>query len=271
MIKLKWSRFPESDVVSYKIYRSIIGFKAPLADLTGKSLVLKINGGPSQTLNFTGPNVVEAINSVINHAQAYYCDDGIHFLLRSNLRQAPGSIEIVSGTALSLLGLTPRLITQNSESDVIGQITASVNSSAAEEFSDPDGVLDDYYAVSSINQASVESLKTPWQQPIMASGPLCVVEGIISDLQGVRIPDAEVIAIIQVPPEKLKMTYVTKGPVSTLTSPDGRFSLPLLQGALVRLEIPKIGYTRMVTIPDLSYILIEDLLVDENFIYKPGK
>lgn len=271
MIMLKWARFPESDISAYRVYRSMIGFRAPLADLTGKDLVLKINGGNPQHFNFTGPSVVEAINSVITGGKASYSTDGIHFLLRSNMRQAPGSVEIVSGSAMAVLGLTPHLITERSEADFLGEFLASLDPNTSEQFSDNDGTLQDFYAVSSINSAAVESLKTPWQQAITTAGPLCVIEGIISDLQGVRIPDAEIIATIQVPPERLRMTYITKEPVRTLSSPDGRFSLPVLQGALVKLEIPQIGLTRMVTIPCKSYVLIQDILVDEDAIYKPGR
>jgi len=271
MIILRWSRFPESDVASYRVYRSMIGFKAPLADLTGKDLVLKLNGGLPQHFEFTGPIIVEAINSVILGGKASYCANGTHFILRSNLRQAPGSIEIVSGSALSVLGLNVGLITERSDAELIGEMVANTFPTTLEEFSDPDGSLQDFYAVSSVNQASVESLKTPWQQPITTTGPLCVIEGVISDLQGVRIPDAEIIATIQAPPERLRMTYITKEPVCTQSSPDGRFSLPLLQGALVKLEIPQIGFSRMVTIPCQSYVLIQDILVDEDYIYKPGR
>lgn len=268
---LRWARFPESDIASYKIYRSMIGFKAPLADLTGKDLVLKINGGLAQHFNFTSSNIVEAMNTVISQGTVSYADNGTHFIVRSNLREAPGSIEIVSGTAMAVLGLNPHLITERSDAEMIGVLVASTDPTTLEEFSDPDGTLQDFYAVSSVNQATVESLKTPWQQPITTTGPLCVIEGIISDLQGVRIPDADIIATIQVPPERLRMTYITKEPVRTLSSPDGRFSLPVLQGALIRFEIPQIGLTRMITVPCKSYVLIQDVLVDEDYIYKPGR
>jgi hypothetical protein len=247
----------------------MIGFSAPLVDLTGLSLEIKINGGALQTFNFTGPMVVEAINTVIEDGQAYFAQGG-RFIVRSNARKAPGSIEIVGGTALTVLGLTPKLITERSDAELLGTVTANANASAMEAFNDHDGAIEDFYAISSINSVSAESLKTPWAQPIQTAGPVCVIEGVIADLQGVRIPDAEIIATIQVAPKNLSMAYITKEPIRTRSGPDGRFSLPLLQCALVKLEIPAISYMQMVTIPKASYILIQDLLVDENYTYPIG-
>ena len=269
MITLRWATFPESDTVSYNVWRSIIGFSAPLVDLTGLSLHIRINGGDVQYFNFTGPMVVEAINSVIEDGKAYFAQNG-RFIIRSNVRKAPGSVEIVGGTALGILNLVPKLITEKSDPELIASITANPDPTTMEVFYDHDGAIEDYYSISTINSISSESMRSPWAQPIQTAGPVCVLEGVIADLQGVRIPDAEIIATIQTPPKKLTMAYITKEPIITRSGPDGRFSLPLLQCALVKLEIPAIGYMQMVTIPERSYILIQDLLVDENYTYPLG-
>ena len=270
MITLKWARFPESDVVSYKVFRSIIGFSAPIMSLTGKTLVLKVNGSTNQTFTFSASPIVNTINATIVNGRAFLSDSGTRFIVRSNVRVSPGSVEIISGTALADLGLTPHLITERSESELLATVMANVIPTATEQYPDPDGVLDDFYAISSVSSLAIESLKTPWRQPIQTAGPLCVVEGTIADLQGVRIPDAEIIATLQVPPKSLTNTYITKDAIRTLSGPDGRFSLPLLQCALVKLEVPLLGYMKMVTIPKQSYIFIKDLLVDDNYTYPIG-
>ena len=270
MITLKWSRFPESYITSYNVYRAIIGFKAPIVNIVGKTLILRMNGGTPQTIMFNTMSIVDTINSVLNGGKAYPSQDGFNFYVRSIIRQAPGSVEIMGGSALMDLGLSAKLITEKSDAMIIANPLANVNPNAAETFTDPDGVFEDFYAIASISPTSIESLKTPWQQPIQSAGPICVVEGLITDVQGVRIPDCEIIANLVVPPKNLQMAYITKEPVRTLTSVDGRFSLPLLQGALVKFEVPSIGYSQMVTIPSKSYIFMKDLLVDEDYAYPTG-
>jgi hypothetical protein len=270
VINLRWSRFPESDIVSYKLWRAIIGFEAPMVNVIGKTLQLKLNGNSLQTITFSTSDNVADINLVLNGGKAYLSQGGTHFIVRSDLRIAPGSIEIVGGTALTDLGLTAKLITEKSDGVHIASVVANPVLTTVEQYVDNDGILDDYYAISSINSLSVESLKTPWAQPINTAGPICVLEGVICNLQGVRIPDVQIIATLQTPPKDLSLAYITKTPITVISGIDGRFSLPLLQSALVKLEIPAIGYTRMVTVPDQSYIFIKDLLVDEDYTYPLG-
>lgn len=267
MITLKWSKFPGSDVASYRIFRAMIGFKAPIVNISGKDIVLRMNGNTPQTIAFNAMTIVDTINSVLIGGTAYTSNDGLSFFVRSNVRIAPGSVEIVGGAALADLGLTPVLITEKSDGQLIDTKVASVVVNAVETYVDEDGVLDDFYSVSTVSAMSVESLKTPWQQPIQSAGPICVIEGVIADLQGVRIADCEVRAEIVVPPESLSIAYITKDPITTISATDGRFSLPLLQGALVKLEIPEIGYSQMVTVPALSYVFLKDLKVDEAYAF----
>lgn len=265
MIILNWYKFPEATVSSYNVYRSIIGFKAPLVDLNGKSLKLKIDGGPIQTITFNSTNVIDKINATLQKARAFPSFDGSSFIVRSNQRSSPGSVEIVSSTALAPLGLTPRLITEKSEDFLIANIPSPVNPDDMVSYSDNDGVPQDWFAISTIDGLGTESMKTSFRQAIATSGPICVIEGLILDGQGVRIPDAEVTATVQIPPQKSCSSVITTQPIITQTGVDGRFSLALLQGIMVRLEIPSIGYGKIITVPNLPYVFLDDLQVDTEY------
>lgn len=275
MITLRWAPFPEADVASYRVYRSIIGFRAPVltpAALNGLTLQLKMNGGATQTITFNNTPTIDRINATLTGGQAYLSEaDDDYFLLRSDLREAPGSVQIVGGTALTLLGLTARTISEKSEDLVIATVPALEDPEEIVEHDDADGALQDFYAVTTLDALGNESLKTGWKQPITATGAICVLEGIVTDLQGVRLPDVEVTAkLVSFPHKQGTMSQVSLGPVSTLSGSDGRFSLPLLQGALVQLEVPAVGFAKNITVPAKSFEFITDLLVDLDYRFPLG-
>jgi len=271
MTTLRWAPFPGADVVSYKVYRSMIGFQAPVLTpvaLSGKTLQLKMNGGATQTFTFDGASLsYDKINATITGGRAYLsAADSQYFLLRSDIRSAPGSVQIVGGTALVSMGLTPRLIQEKSEDVVIAQITANPDPQVIMEYTDLDGVCQDWYTVTSVDSHGTESAKAPYRQPTSYTGPVCVLEGIVTNLQGVRMPDIEVIAtLVRYPQEIGKCPQITLEPITVYTGSDGRFSIPLLQGALVEFDIPSVGFSRNVTVPEKAYEFITDLQVDLDY------
>jgi len=273
MLILRWSPFPESQVDYYKVYRSIIGFsavKADPADVSGKTLILKMNGGPEQTITFSGTaSVVEQINDVLVGGMAYASSDTTLFLVRSDIREAPGSVQIVGGTSLPELGLSPITITEKSDSQYLASVDALADPNCPVEYIDHDGTPSDYYAITTVNNAGTESAKTAWKKATQFTGPVCVIEGIVVDLQGVRIPDAKVTAKLVKFPHLPEGTVVgvTTEPVETLSGTDGRFSLAVLQGALVLLEVPAIGYSRNIYVPQKNYEFLTDLSVDLDYRY----
>jgi len=276
MIKLRWLPFPESNVSDYRVYRSIIGFRAPLvslATLNSLTLQLKINGGALQTFTFDAVTaVVDKINATIIEGTAYLSNvDSNFFFIRSNVRETPGSVQIVGGTAMALFSLTARLILQKSEDFLIAQIPALLDPTVTVEYQDPDGVLQDWYAISTVDSLTNESIKTAFRQPITTTGPVCVLEGIVVDIQGARLPDAKVTArLVKFPHSSGVATGVSVAPVTTLTGPDGRFSLPLLQCALVTLEIPVLKFAKQITVPAKGFEFITDLTVDLDYRYPLG-
>ena len=274
---LNWAPFPEADVATYRVYRSMIGFRAPLvplATLNGKTLQLKMNGGATQTITFNAVTpIVDKINAVLTGGRAYASvnDPTTYWLLRSDVRTAPGTVQIVGGTALADFGLTARTISEQSEDLLVSSVPADPDPQAIIEFVDNDGAIQDFYAVTTLDSMGNESLKSNYRQPISATGPLCVLEGIVTSIQGVRTPDVEVKAtLLKFPHSPAAASHITLEPVTTLTGSDGRFSLPLLQTALVQLEIPAIGYTRAITVPAKAYEFVTDLKFDTDYQYPLG-
>jgi hypothetical protein len=275
VIKLRWAPFPGADVVKYRVFRSIIGFsftKPELSSINGTTLQLKMNCGALQTVVFNGTDPI--INQIsLTGGHAYNSADDTEVIIRSDIREAPGSVEIIGGTILPLINQLPRLITEKSEDSLLAEIDALEDETAVVELEDPDGAIQDYYAITTINSVGDESVKSPYKQAIQCTGPVCIVEGIVYDLQGVRVPDAEVIATIQVPPDHAgssSLGNVTKEPIKTYTGSDGRFSLPLLQNALVEFKIPATGFESMIRIPEAAYAFLNDIPVDLDYRYPLG-
>jgi len=233
-----------------------------------------MNDLATQTITFNGVTpVIDKINATLLGGRAYTSVvDPLYFLVRSDIREGAGVVQIVGGTALGPLGLTARTISEKSESYVIATVAALIDPLLSLEFQDLDGVLQDWYAISTLDSFDNESIKTAFRQPLSTAGQICVLEGVVVDVQGVRIPDSEVTARLVAYPQLASTcaTGVTIAPVSTLSGPDGRFSLPLLQGALVILEIPAMNFSKNITVPAKSFEFITDLGVDLDYRYPLG-
>lgn len=270
MITLKWSKYPEVNITKYKIYKSIIGFIAvkPMpVMIAGTTLSIAVNGGAVQNILFYGTaSIVDQINAVAIDVKAYNSEinPGV-FYLRGNLRSEPGSVEILPCTALSVLGLVPKVITEKSETLLLAEINPSLTPDTVEEFDDVDGSIYDFYSISSINSVGDESLRTPLKRPVDTSGMLCIIEGYVCDLQGARVVDAEVRAILQQIPKDMNSAFLTKEPITVLSGPDGKFSISLLRGALVKIDINDVSFSRNITVPNKSFAMLSDLLVDGTY------
>src|SRR5208282_1509497 len=153
---------------------SIIGFEAPLGTpgvYNGLTLILNINGTGNQTFTFNGvDSPITTINATIVGGKAYLSYDGLNFFVRDNLRVAPGNIQIVGGTAVAPLGLSARIIAQLSENFLIANVPFNVNPDQLVTYIDQNGVLQDYYAITTLDPLDNESLKTPFRQAISFTG-----------------------------------------------------------------------------------------------------
>lgn len=272
-IKLKWVAITDADIASFNIYRSMIGFRtsteAPFSLINGDTLQLKFNDQTVQTVTFTGDDaiadLVTLINGQITGGTAYKEDADNSLIIRSDIRIAPGFVEIVGGTAVAKMSETARIISEKSETELIGNVLFA----ATHEYTDADGVLEDFYAISTIDGVANESDLSSLRQPINFTGPICVVEGTLMDLQGVRQSDKTVTARIVSPPEgSANHSFVTNQTVSILTGEDGRFSLPLLQGAKVIFEIDDARISDPILIPAAAFVFFDDLNIDTSYIFK---
>lgn len=270
-IRLKWSPIVGSNIDTYKVYRSILGFKTPtifpFGILAGDTLKLKINSNQVQTVTFpletTILATIDTINSVIVGAKAYKSSGEDSFYLRPDVRDVGSYVEVFGGTAVQKLGLTNRIISEKSEFFLIG-----TTPEATTEYEDVDGSIHDFYAISVVDSTGTESKRTPFIQAIDFTGDICVVEGILMDLQGVRRPDIEITARIVTPPANSSPGgYIIDGIISTLSGEDGRFSLPLLQGASVLFEIDRARISDPVSIPLTAYIQFDELDINPDYMF----
>lgn len=270
MITLSWTPLPGADVVAYRVYRSMIGFEAMLqlpSVLAGLTMQLVMNGGVLQTITFGGTlDPVSDINRQLTGGSAYNAADpaATYFYLRSDVRTYPGSILIAGGTALVALNVAPRFITEKSEDLLIATVAAPTDPSAGVTFVDADGVSDDYYAISTIDHLADESAKAAYRQAVTSVGEICVLEGLITDMTGRRVADVHVTAHLLCTPQSLASgAHISTHAITVLSGSDGRYTLPVLQGAIVRLEIAAIGYSRAISVPLAQYALVKDLASDD--------
>jgi hypothetical protein len=269
MITLKFARAPGADVTQFRLYRAIVGFVANLnLAATGKTLILKIDGGAAQTITL-GVSFVSDINAVLVGGKAYASlNNPLQFLVRSNMRLAPGSVEIVGGTALGDLGISPLLREQESNVLLLVQIPLPVNPDDVVTHNDLDGVLEDFYALSTVDTALVESNLTTLTRAQTPSGPLCEIEGTVIDLMGNPVVDAEVVATLTgIPHNTNARAYINNQSLCTRTDMNGNFSITVLQCAIVRLQIPAIFYDQQIRIPALSFVTLSELMIDTNYHY----
>jgi hypothetical protein len=88
----------------------------------------------------------------------------------------------------------------------------------------------------------------------MAAGPVCQLTGTICGIDGAVKPGAQVRAHIKLTQadqggQVAGGAGITSEVVSAITQDDGTFTLQLLQGATVELEIPDINLKKEILIP----------------------
>ena len=273
MIRLRWAAAAESDVVSYKVHRSVVGVHAHHVDqvmVEGDSLILSVDGKAPQTILFSGPTpAVDQINAQLRGARAVaLADSEDGFLLRSNTKSAPGSLEVIGGTALDAFMLDRGLRTERSEWHTIAEIlvSATADITAPLTMTDPDGLPEDYYQVTAVSSTGEESRPTPPKKASQSLAEVCVIHGAVVSLSGYPVPDLAVKATLMVAPTDLQGLHISKKPVVALTDAYGNFSIALLQGASVLLEIEDIGYSRTFTVPALDFVVLPS--VESDFDYR---
>jgi hypothetical protein len=245
-----------------------LSLNIPSENLIGLTLELRVNGGSIQVITFTGNGLISDINAQATSLRAYpSANVGVSFILvRNTLREAPGALSILGGTALSVLGLTPHDITQGSEYQLLATVTDLTPGDDMYEYSDPDGSLSDLYALTTLDSQGNESEKTAPRRASDFTGKVCVIEGLVHNIQGVRVPDVMVtvkpMAYAQSPS---KSAYYTMEEVTVYSDPSGRFSIPLIQGARVQIDIPDLSFSKVIVVPATAYEFITTLPSDYDF------
>ena len=262
-----------AEISRYAIYRSFIGFVSPIVDpsvLSGKTLQVSIDMGPTQTITFDGVTpLVEQMNADLLKVNVYMSSlDPTNFVFRATSDVgAPVSLQLIGGTALTDLSQTARTITEQSEDVLIAYVEAQpTDDQTGVEFCDPDGDLNDFYAVATINLSNELSYKSSYISPTITTGKLCCIYGIVSDIDGVRIPDAPVSAqLIQYYQTVSPSCYLYREKKTVYSDSSGKFKICLLQGAQVHLEIPDTNYYKTIVVPEQARISITDLDLDRSY------
>lgn len=271
MIVNRWLPFENAtNIVSFNVYRSIIGFTGKLgANVQGKTLQLKVNTETVQTITF-GVDPILDFNTQVEGGKAYLNYDQDGFIFRSDIREAPGFVEIVGGDAIPLLEVgAARRIEEKSEDELIANVLVD-NRPATEfyEYRDNDGSLLDFYALTSVDDNDDESAKTAYVQPIQSTKPLCVIEGTLCNIEGARLVDQEVtyqVAEYSVAVDERNSVGIK--PLSVRTTHNGRFSFAVIQGTDILLEIPAIGFSSVVCVPEQNFVFLNDLIQTDQTKY----
>lgn len=271
-LHVRWVPLNDSGVQTYRIHRSMIGFKttnqAPFGLINGDTLILKINNETTQTITFTSDmailDLVSFLNTKLSGARAYKSNYDNSLVIRSNYREAPGYIKIVGGTCLPKLGEYARQISEKSEVKLIAEVSGSLNL-----YEDLDGAIQDFYGISTVDDMGNISRVSSLIQAIGFVAPICVVEGKVVDLQGQRLADVKVTAKIVNRPQMIaNHSAIVQAELSVLTGEDGRFSLPLLQKSQVIFEINDTRISDPIEIPQQNYIYFDDLPIYEDYGFK---
>ena len=272
MIVTRWLPFSTvNDIKLFRVYRSIIGFTAKLGvNVAGKTLILKVNTQTVQTITFTNDPLYD-LNTQVVGGRAYENFEQDGFIFRSDIRESPGYVEIVGGTALTDLQIgLPRLIEEKSEDELIAEVLADGRPPATfYEYRDNDGTLLDFYAISAVDIFDSETAKTDYYQPIASTKPLCVIEGTLCNIEGARLTDEAVCySVAENSVFVDNQSAVSLSELVVYTSHNGVFSFAVIQGLEVRVKIPAIGFDSVVCVPAENFKFLNELILTDDYKFK---
>ncbi len=133
-------------------------------------------------------------------------------------------------------------------------------------FEDTTGIADvHFYRLRAIDSAGNQSGYTTAKQAGPPTPPLCVVFGTVVDANGQPNTDVQVLAtIVSTKDTKdgqiVDEFGVTGKQIEAFTDDAGFFEIPLMQGANVCLDIPKIELKREICVPDKASVDFQELL-----------
>jgi hypothetical protein len=99
---------------------------------------------------------------------------------------------------------------------------------------------------------------------IIATPPVCVITGNVIDLEGRSFWDAQALTVtfrpVQMPQQSGNTSLITSRPIVTTTDAYGNFSVPLLQGSTVLVEVAALGLRQQFVVPALTTATLLSLL-----------
>lgn len=271
MINLSWSTYNDSSVDTFNVYRSITGISIPFPNSLQSGDVLQFSAtSPTvQRVTITATDitsVVAAINTQGKGIQATANTASTAILLRCTATVNP-KLKLYPCTFLTDTGIPVQLVAPKMNPSLVGTV-AGVTAPSNYTFSDADGSPYDYYYITSV-KSSVESIPSIWQKPLVTPESLCVIEGRVKSLQNNPIVGAEV----KMSPIGGVATSDSSGvvfpPLIAYTDDLGRWSLPVLQGTQLLVQIPSVGYNQVVEIPAQSYELFSNLAPVNDYYFSP--
>ena len=122
------------------------------------------------------------------------------------------------------------------------------------------GNLSDYYGISTVDSIGNESRVTSLKSATSFVPPLCHIKGKIINLQGARRVDQRVVARLVTSPLSVSVhSSVSTKEVSVLTGEDGKFSLPVIQGAEIILLINDTQISDPIKVPNQPSVAFDSL------------
>lgn len=270
------------NITKYNIYRSIVGVESandtPFVLSNGMTLTINVDDSGVQTVifndidfvNISAATAVEIVSVLSANIIGAICHIGVSGSIYIRSTSQDGSVQITGGTANSVFGFAT---TKYSEKSNFIKIAEVPYQDGIVEYVDEDGSVYDWYKITAVDNMMLESVPTLEKQAGPARDPICIVFGTIQDGNGYRIPDQEIIAIIEYPPSVNGVTtsWVSLEPIRTLSLRDGTFELELLQNASYRIEIKSIQFCRVIKIPELASSNLFSMEFEEKNMNQGGE
>jgi hypothetical protein len=272
-VVIKWSTFEDSNADSFNIYRAITGITISSTNslVIGDQLTFSATSSTVQKITLTATtlsSIATQINTQAKGLKATVNAGNTLLFLRCTARDNP-KLKLYPCTFLTHTGTSVRTIVPRLEFSAIASVPFVASPPTDYSYSDLDGDPLDYYHITSV-VGSVESVPSLDQAPLITPESLCVVEGRVIDFQNNPIVNAEVTAATIGGVELSDNSALRTEGVSTSTDELGRWSLPVLRGTMLLLQISSIGYNQVVKIPDQASVLFEDLELTEDHYFTPS-
>lgn len=267
MIALEWSVFDDTEVDSFKVYRSVPGWVLPfpngLAD--GDELIFSATSPDIQKIKFPSSDIdtfVNTLNAQARGLEARKSQDETKVYIRA-IAKRNAKIKTYSCSALKSMDIAPQIYAVGVSWELVDTVMFDEEIETY-LLNDPEGTIYDLYKAVSVSgmQESLPSIIVP----VVPDNPhLCFLEARFVDPAGKPVQNVVVRATLYVP----EQGGIAVSPVVQHSDAYGRVSLPLLQCRQYLMEIPAIGYNWVVDIPEQASANILSLPATLKHLFSP--